>query len=48
MLEQPIPAGPTRGQVNRLHEMLPDYYRARGWSEDGRPTQETLRALGLA
>jgi aldehyde:ferredoxin oxidoreductase len=47
MLETPIPAGPTRGQVNRLGEMLPDYYQARGWSTDGRPTSETLARLGL-
>ncbi len=47
MLEQPIPAGPTKGQTSRLAEMLPDYYAARGWSEDGHPSQEKLRALGL-
>ena len=47
ILSEPIPAGPTKGQVNRLHEMLPEYYRLRGWTEDGRPTQEKLAELGI-
>jgi len=47
MLEQPIPAGPTKGQTSRLSEMLPDYYAARGWTPDGHPTEEKLRDLGL-
>ncbi|MBI3909416.1 MAG: aldehyde ferredoxin oxidoreductase family protein [Armatimonadetes bacterium] len=47
ILEEPIPAGPTQGQVNRLHEMLPEYYRLRGWTEDGRPTPEKLAELGI-
>jgi len=48
MLESAIPAGPAAGEVNRLGEMLPEYYRVRGWSADGVPTQEKLAALGLA
>ena len=47
MLEEPIPAGPAAGEVNKLSEMLPAYYRARGWDEDGRPTQEKLTELGI-
>jgi aldehyde:ferredoxin oxidoreductase len=47
MLEQAIPAGPAAGQVNRLAEMLPEYYRVRGWAPDGRPTQEKLEELGI-
>ncbi|MEX1353081.1 MAG: aldehyde ferredoxin oxidoreductase C-terminal domain-containing protein [Desulfobacterales bacterium] len=27
--------------------MLPGYYRCRGWDENGRPTPEKLRELGL-
>jgi len=30
-----------------LEEMLPRYYELRGWDEEGRPTPETLKALGL-
>ncbi|HJY81917.1 MAG TPA: aldehyde ferredoxin oxidoreductase family protein [Candidatus Binatia bacterium] len=48
ILEEPIPSGPAKGQVNRLGEMLPEYYRLRGWDADGRITQEKLKELGLA
>jgi aldehyde:ferredoxin oxidoreductase len=47
MLEQPIPAGPAAGEVSRLAEMLPEYYRLRGWSADGRPSPEKLAELGI-
>ena len=45
LLEEP---GGPRGDVCRLHEMLPQYYSLRGWSEDGVPTKEKLEELGLA
>ena len=47
MLEEPIPAGPARGEVNKLGEMLPEYYAVRGWDEQGRPTPQKLAALGI-
>jgi aldehyde:ferredoxin oxidoreductase len=47
MLEDPIPAGPAAGHVSRLAEMLPEYYRVRGWDEDGRPTAAKLAELGI-
>lgn len=47
LLQEPIPHGPTQGQVNRLYEMLPEYYSLRGWNERGEPTSEKLAALGL-
>jgi len=47
MLDDAIPAGPAAGEVNRLSEMLPEYYRLRGWSEDGRPGVEKLEDLGI-
>lgn len=47
MLSEPIPAGPQKGKVSRLQEMLPLYYEARGWDEDGIPTDEKLAELGL-
>ena len=46
LLEEPIPAGPCKGQVSRLPEMLPEYYKARGW-ENAFPTKETLERLEL-
>jgi len=48
MLEQAIPAGPAAGEVSRLAEMLPEYYRLRGWTADGRPSPEKLAELGIA
>jgi aldehyde:ferredoxin oxidoreductase len=33
--------------VSRLAEMLPEYYRLRGWSADGRPSPEKLAELGI-
>ncbi len=47
MLEDAIPAGPAQGQVNHLDRMLPEYYRVRGWGEDGRPTSAKLAELGI-
>ena len=41
-----MPAGPIAGHTARLDEMLPEYYKLRGWV-DGRPTRETLERLGL-
>jgi aldehyde:ferredoxin oxidoreductase len=47
MLEEPMPEGPAKGMVVHLSEMLPEYYRLRGWSADGVPTQAKLKELGL-
>jgi aldehyde:ferredoxin oxidoreductase len=33
--------------VNRLHEMLPEYYSLRGWDADGVPTPAKLEELTL-
>ncbi|MBN1333686.1 MAG: aldehyde ferredoxin oxidoreductase, partial [Synergistales bacterium] len=47
LLNEPIPSGPSEGKVSRLKEMLPEYYKLRGWDEKGIPTDEKLRELGL-
>ncbi|UCD82335.1 MAG: aldehyde ferredoxin oxidoreductase family protein [Desulfobacterales bacterium] len=47
MLEEPMPDGPAKGMVVHLSEMLPEYYRLRGWSSDGIPSDFKLRELGL-
>lgn len=47
MFEEPLVTGPSKGEVNRLHEMLPEYYRLRGWDENGVPTKEKLAELSL-
>jgi aldehyde:ferredoxin oxidoreductase len=47
MLQEPMPKGPARGQICKLDQMLPEYYRLRGWDENGVPTQKILAELGL-
>jgi aldehyde:ferredoxin oxidoreductase len=47
LLEEVIKSGPTEGQVNRLGEMLPKYYEARGWTADGKIPDETRQRLSL-
>ncbi len=40
--------GPSAGVTVDLDSMLSNYYRERGWSEDGVPTDGKLQELGLA
>ena len=47
LLKEVIKGGPTDGQVNRLGEMLPKYYEARGWTPDGKIPDETRQRLSL-
>ncbi|MFO7829460.1 MAG: aldehyde ferredoxin oxidoreductase family protein [Bacteroidales bacterium] len=47
LLEDPIPAGPNKGQVHRLGELLPHYYEIRGWTKDGVPSPEKLKELSI-
>lgn len=47
LLKDPIPSGPSKGMINRLDEMLPEYYKLRGWDASGVPTKERLKSLGL-
>ena len=47
MLEEPMPDGPAKGMVVHLAEMLPEYYRIRGWSHESIPTPKKLQELGL-
>ena len=39
--------GPAKGLVNKLPEMLPKYYAARGWDHDGQIKPETRKRLSL-
>ncbi len=48
ILHEGIPEGPAKGMVGRLHEMLPEYYRLRGWDTSGVPSRKKLRELALA
>ncbi|MGH7321726.1 MAG: aldehyde ferredoxin oxidoreductase family protein, partial [Candidatus Rokuibacteriota bacterium] len=50
VMHEPIPDGPSAGMYcppAELSAMLDEYYALRGWTEDGVPTAERLRALGL-
>lgn len=46
-LEEPMPAGPSKGEVHKLDQLLPEYYQVRGWNADGVPTQDHLAKLGI-
>lgn len=47
LLEEPIPEGPSKGYVHQLDKLLPVYYEVRGWSKEGYPTDEKLKALNV-
>uniref|UniRef100_A0A7C3J2M4 Aldehyde ferredoxin oxidoreductase n=1 Tax=Candidatus Methanomethylicus mesodigestus TaxID=1867258 RepID=A0A7C3J2M4_9CREN len=47
MLSEPLPDGGCSGMVVELDKMLPEYYRLRGWDENGVPTPQKLIELGL-
>ena len=47
LLKDPIPGGPSKGWVHKLGELLPDYYKLRGWDTNGIPTAEKLKELGI-
>ncbi len=47
LMTEPAKTGPQKGAVSKLDVMLPEYYRVRGWTKDGVPTQETRKRLGV-
>ena len=47
LLKEPMPEGPNKGTVHKLGELLPEYYKVRGWDENGVPTEEKKKELGL-
>ena len=47
LLEEPIPEGPSKGEVWERDTLIPEYYAVRGWDENSVPTPETLKKLGL-
>lgn len=48
MLEEPVPEGPCKGHIVHLDRMLPEYYKLRGWNENGIPIEEKLKELELS
>ncbi len=47
LLEEPVGEGPARGRVVMLDEMLPLYYRARGWTPEGAPSPRKMEDLDV-
>ncbi len=47
LLKEPVKSGPAKGRVVELDRMLPEYYKLRGWNNEGVPTEEKLKELGL-
>lgn len=48
--KEPLTKGPFKGwklDMEKYDAMLRTYYKMRGWDENGVPTEETLRKLGL-
>ena len=49
-MEEPTPTGPNQGHYisrEEIDQLLDEYYAARGWDKNGKPTKETLIAQGL-
>ena len=47
VLKEPIQTGPSKGDISHVGVMMPEYYKLRGWDEDGVPTEVKLRSLAL-
>jgi aldehyde:ferredoxin oxidoreductase len=47
LTHEPFSEGPARGKVVHLEEMLDEYYRERGWTPEGIPSEARLKELGL-
>ena len=46
--EPPLPEGANKGRTFDLEKMMKDYWQEIGWErESGKPTAETIKALGL-
>jgi len=48
LLNEAPSEGPSKGWVAQLEPMLNEYYRGRGWDDNGVPTPKKLAELGLA
>ncbi|MEF9438691.1 MAG: aldehyde ferredoxin oxidoreductase C-terminal domain-containing protein, partial [Candidatus Mariimomonas ferrooxydans] len=45
--DEPISSENGEGLISRVKDMLPEYYKLRGWNEKGEPLPDTLKTLGL-
>lgn len=46
-LTEKLPAGPAKGQVVDNSALLTQFYRLRGWEDDGSPSDRKLEELGI-
>ena len=46
-LQEPLPSGPGKGETVDLDTLKADYYQIMGWDENGVPSEETLKKLGI-
>lgn len=47
LLKEASKAAPTEGQVCNLDQMLPEYYQLRGWTADGKVTDDLRQKFSL-
>jgi aldehyde:ferredoxin oxidoreductase len=47
LMTEAAKTGPGKGTVSGLDKMLPEYYKVRGWDNEGRLSTETRKRLGL-
>ena len=47
LLTEPISSGPAKGKTSKVKEIIPEYYKLRGWDAKGVPTPAKLAELGL-
>jgi aldehyde:ferredoxin oxidoreductase len=43
LLNDAVKVGPSKGWVSNLEPMLKEYYRVRGWDENGMPKPSKLK-----
>ncbi|MHA1775339.1 MAG: 3-hexulose-6-phosphate synthase [Promethearchaeota archaeon] len=46
-LTETLPEGPAKGQVVDNERLLTEFYRLRGWEDDGSPSDRKLEELGI-
>jgi aldehyde:ferredoxin oxidoreductase len=47
LMTEAAKTGPGKGTVSGLDKMLPEYYKVRGWDNEGLLSTETRKRLGL-
>ena len=47
-LKEPLKKGPSKEKIVPLERMLKEYYKVRGWDENGIPTNDLLNKLSLS